>query len=84
VLAALLAAGFVANLVVRPLAARWFMKDVERGPGTSQPVSEAASAASGIGHGGLDATALLAWLAVGIPIAWGVWITLSKALVLFG
>jgi MFS family permease len=84
VLAALLAAGFVANLVVRPLAARWFMKDVERGPGTSQRASEAASAASGIGHGGLDAMALLAWLAVGIPIAWGVWITLSKALVLFG
>jgi hypothetical protein len=24
----------------------------------------------------------LAWLAVGIPIAWGVWVTLSKALVL--
>jgi MFS family permease len=84
-LAALLAVGFVANLLVRPLAARWFMKDAERGPvGTSQPVSEAASGASGIGHGGLDATALLAWLAVGIPIAWGVWITLSKALVLFG
>jgi len=26
----------------------------------------------------------VAWLIVGIPIAWGVWITLSKAWVLFG
>jgi len=25
-----------------------------------------------------------AWLAVGIPIAWGVWVTLRKAVILFG
>jgi hypothetical protein len=38
----------------------------------------------GIGQWRLDAASASAWLAVGIPIAWGVWITLSKALVLFG
>jgi hypothetical protein len=32
---------------------------------------------------GLDLKAVLAWAAVGIPLAWGVWITLEKALVLF-
>ena len=37
----------------------------------------------GIGLGGLDAKALLAWLAVGIPIAWGVWITLQSAVKIF-
>jgi hypothetical protein len=42
-----------------------------------------ASGSYGIGTGGFDAKALLAWLAVGIPIAWGVWVTLSKASVLF-
>jgi hypothetical protein len=26
----------------------------------------------------------LAWLAVGIPLAWGIWTTLTKALPLFG
>jgi hypothetical protein len=26
----------------------------------------------------------LAWAAVGIPLLWGVWITVDKALVLFG
>ena len=31
-----------------------------------------------------SATLALAWLAVGIPIAWGVWVTLQSALVLFG
>jgi hypothetical protein len=25
----------------------------------------------------------LAWTLIGIPIAWGVWITFSKALILF-
>jgi hypothetical protein len=24
------------------------------------------------------------WLAVGIPIAWGVWVTLQKAAIMFG
>jgi hypothetical protein len=32
----------------------------------------------------LDARAAIAWTLVGIPILWGVWITLSKSLVLFG
>ena len=37
----------------------------------------------GIGRGGFDGKALVAWLLVGVPIAWGVWVTLSKASVLF-
>jgi hypothetical protein len=37
----------------------------------------------GIGGGKLNLAVILAWLAVGLPLAWGVWITLEKALVLF-
>ena len=37
----------------------------------------------GIGKGGLDRQAALAWLAVGIPILWGVWITLQSAIRIF-
>ncbi|WP_440310329.1 MFS transporter small subunit, partial [Klebsiella pneumoniae] len=33
--------------------------------------------------GGLDAKAALAWAAVGIPILWGVWVTVQQAVVLF-
>jgi hypothetical protein len=33
---------------------------------------------SAVGSGGFDITALLAWAAVGIPLAWGIWITLQK------
>ncbi len=41
------------------------------------------TASSGIGMGGLDFKAVLFWLLVGIPLAWGVWNTVEKALVLF-
>ena len=37
----------------------------------------------GIGRGGLDAKAALAWAAVGIPLLCGVWITLQKTAALF-
>ena len=37
----------------------------------------------GIGRGGLDGAAAVAWTAVGIPIAIGLWITISNAAVLF-
>jgi hypothetical protein len=42
-----------------------------------------ATSSMGIGAWRFDATTVLAWLAVGIPLAWGVWITFSNALVLF-
>ena len=39
--------------------------------------------AYGIGRGGLDAQASLAWALVGIPLAWGVWKTLENAAKIF-
>ena len=39
----------------------------------------ATSGSFGIGKGGLDPKAALFWCFVGIPIAWGVWITLKNA-----
>jgi hypothetical protein len=38
---------------------------------------------SSVASAGFDLRVLLAWAAVGIPLAWGIWITLEKALVLF-
>jgi len=35
------------------------------------------------GTGGLDGMAALAWAAIGIPILWGFYVTLQKAVVLF-
>ena len=84
ILAGMLALGFVANLLVRPLKPHRFMSDAavaaldRKGTATVVP-----SGSFGIGRGGFDATAIVAWTVVGIPIAWGVWITFAKALILF-
>jgi len=78
VLAAMLAAGFVANLFVRPVADRFHM--VAEDGAVSEPayggtVDQAAHASAGL-------TVALAWAAVGLPILWGVYMTLSKAIIL--
>ena len=77
ILAGMLVAGFICNALVRPVAPKWFMAAAPAAPSVSAVVS------SDVGTGQASPVAILAWLAVGIPIAWGVWITLSKALVLF-
>lgn len=46
-------------------------------PAASNAVASEANAAH------FDLITLLAWTAVGLPIAWGIWITLTKALPLF-
>ncbi len=86
VLAGLLIIGFIANLLVRPVNPRWHMTEAELAEVRAQfhektVVKETGS--FGIGKGGLDAKAVPFWLLVGIPLAWGVWTTVQKAIVLF-
>jgi MFS family permease len=89
ILSGMLVVGFIANLLVRPVAPRWYMKDEEVAAlqaklRTADSRADGGGGGSfGIGRGGLDGKAVLAWLAVGIPIGWGVWTTLSKSFVLF-
>jgi hypothetical protein len=70
VLACLLVAGFICNALIRPVHAKWHMKKEGEG-------------AYGIGRGGLDAKAFIAWALVGIPLARGVWKTLENAAKIF-
>jgi hypothetical protein len=85
VLAGFLVAGFICNLLVRPLAQRWFMSDSERAALDVRTGATASgpSGSFGIGRGGFSPGAALAWAVVGIPIVWGIGITLSKAFILF-
>ncbi|PRD42823.1 MFS transporter [Phyllobacterium phragmitis] len=85
ILAGMLALGFLANLFIRPLAEKWFMSDAEVAAlqAKTTAVSGGPTGSFGIGTGGLDGKAALAWAAVGIPILWGVWITFQKTIVLF-
>jgi MFS family permease len=84
VLAGFLVIGFICNLLVRPLAARWFMSDAQvveaQGHGQTTAV---AKGSQGIGKGGFTPAIVIPWLIVGLPILWGVYITLGKAVVLF-
>jgi MFS family permease len=84
ILAGFLVLGLVANLLVKPLAAKWFLSDAELALVQTKTKGDSAQTSShGIGLGGLTARVAVTWLAVGIPLAWGVSITVSKALVLF-
>jgi hypothetical protein len=90
ILAALLAGGFVCNWLVRPVDSKHHAKE-EGAPkrpeaaATSAPARVAsAPAAGGASPEGVSfVIVVLAWLAVWIPIGWGVWVTMEKAVVLF-
>jgi len=86
ILAALLIGGFVANLLVRPVNAKWNMTDAQIAEERARLHEKSATAASGsfgIGKGGFDAKAIPFWLLVGLPLAWGIWKTAQKAVALF-
>jgi MFS family permease len=80
-LAGLLVIGLVANLLVRPVAHKWFMSDAQlaAAQGSTSVTNRAKPSASG----SFSPSSGLAWAAVGVPILWGVWITLAKVAVLF-
>jgi hypothetical protein len=87
-LSGLLLLGLLCNLLVRPVADRHFMSDEalrrerERAHDTSAVVARSTTAAAP-GDRALP-WLVLSWLAVGVPLAWGVWVTLGKAALLFG
>jgi MFS family permease len=86
ILAGMLVVGFIANMLVRPVDPKWHMTDEEVAAEQAKLRAASATATSGsfgIGKGGIDAKALPFWLLVGIPLAWGIWVTLERALTLF-
>ena len=87
VLCAMLVAGLICNWLVKPVDPKWYMsqEDVAKLQAASAKSAAATSSGSfGIGKGGLDAQAALFWAFVGVPLAWGIWITLKNAARIFG
>ncbi len=89
VLAGLLVLGFICNLLIRPVAEKNFMTPAQLAQlDAEQHAAAAASAGADVASGSAQASpgwlVAAAWLAVGIPLLWGVWITLQKAAILFG
>jgi hypothetical protein len=83
ILAGLLALGFVCNWLIRPVDSKLAMTAGEP-PVTAprQPLPDASSSA-GAQVAGASGLVVATWLAVWIPLGWGVWVTLGKAVLLF-
>jgi MFS family permease len=89
ILAGLLAVGLLCNWLVKPVDPKHYMTPEQLaamapkqadGSGAPAAAAQAAATPEGEAAGWLIA---LAWLAVWIPLGWGVWVTLQKAVLLF-
>lgn len=90
ILAGMLVLGCICNALVRPVADKYFMTEAELAAERKLAHDRALAAevgTAGVVGGSDQASSLVlviaAWLAVGVPLAWGVLTTLEKAVVLF-
>jgi hypothetical protein len=82
----MLIAGLICNYLIKPVDPKWHMSEAEVAKLQATTVSGNAAGPAGsygIGFGGLDGKAALFWAFVGVPLAWGVWITLQSAAKIF-
>jgi hypothetical protein len=88
VLAGMMVVGFIANLLVTPVAAKYTMNDAElaaerqlaheKAAPAKVTKAKAVSATAGTSY-----TVAIAWALVLVPISYGVWSTVQKAWILF-
>jgi len=84
ILAGMLVIGLICNFLIKPVNPKWYMSAQEVAKLQAASAKTTVSTGShGIGFGGLDAKAAIFWAFVGIPLAWGVWITLISAAKIF-
>jgi hypothetical protein len=84
--AGLLLLGLLCNAMVRPVAAKYCMSEAELAEErrlAHERVMPKNATAEHVGYGRHPVILALAWSAVGIPLAIGIWITLQKAIILF-
>ena len=88
ILAALLMVGLICNLLIRPVADKWFMNDAELAK--EQRQTHKKIAAEEVGENNqpdIESDPELVWIAwtlVGIPLAWGIYKTLMNVGKFFG
>ena len=88
ILAGFLVLGFVCNLLVRPVADKYFMTDEELAKEKQLAHDRILPAADGslpVTQGAATSPLVVAgaWAAVGLPLAYGLWNTVQKAVALF-
>ncbi len=87
ILSSLLVVGFICNWLIRPVDEEHHMKPEEAAQAkkladdTHQHfVADVSALATEVSHSWLVA---LAWIAVWVPLGWGIWMTAQKAIILF-
>ena len=89
ILAAMLLGGLVCNLLVRPVEDKFYMTEAQLAAERKlahETTTGTSTSANASGHdfsGSRRGLVVAAWVAVGIPLAWGIWITVTKAAKLF-
>ena len=87
ILVGMLVIGLICNLMIRPLDSKWFMTDTELAAEKRLAHEKASASELHRGAGGTDAVSpavvMLAWLAVGLPLAWGIYRTLQSVVKFF-
>jgi MFS family permease len=84
ILVGFLVIGLICNVLVRPVADKWFMTEAELAEEQRLAHEKAAASAAVAAAAPVDtkptplAMVVVAWLFVGIPLAWGVWKTLQS------
>lgn len=88
ILVGMLVVGLICNLLVKPLDDKWFMTPDELAAEKKLAHEKAAASELVRGEGGGSDTVspvvvVLAWIAVGIPLAWGVYRTMLSVMKFF-
>ncbi len=77
ILTGMLVIGFICNLMIKPVADKWFMSPAELDQERQRARERAAAAEAGASARGAATSSglalVLAWAAVGIPLAWGLY-----------
>ena len=80
ILVGMLVVGLIANLMIKPVAAKHFMTAEELATEKKLAHEKASASEVGAAHGGVAKSnplwVVFAWTAVGIPLAWGIYRTL--------
>ncbi|HEY4718592.1 MAG TPA: hypothetical protein VIH14_06220, partial [Anaerolineales bacterium] len=82
ILAGLLAVGLICNLLVRPVSEKHYMKEEHSGEKVTPKISMASPKPVGVYKSSL-LSVTAAWVAVGIPLIYGLWNTVQQTMALF-
>jgi hypothetical protein len=84
ILCGILVIGLICNFLIKPVHPRWHMsQDAVAKPQAATTADSVSPGSFGIGKGGVDFQTALFWSFVGIPLGWGVLVTLQSAATLF-